>query len=608
MTDRASARSSAARPGFSFFLHAHIPWVIRHGRWPHGVEWLFEAAFATYLPLVVMARRLRDRGIGGGLTISISPILAEQLAHPLFREGLREWLDACTTTAAQESERFEREGNAAIAQLARRWEAKYRDASRLFFDELQGDLLGAFADLARSGTIELATCGATHGYFPLLGRDETIALQVVLARRTHTMHFGAEPAGMWLPEAAYRPSGWWRSPADGSRTMRAGVEEFLEREGIRYVILDSALLTGGRTIGAYLDRGARVAAPRDAPGGSARDSGAPPPALDTRAAFWMARAGDAVPHVAAFVRDPDTAQQVWSRELGYPGDPAYLEFHKKSDGGGHRYWRITGTKVDLQDKALHDPDAASQRVRVHAEHFASLVRTTLAGAGASGILAAPFDAELFGHWWAEGVEWLEEVLVRLHGEPSVRATSLAEHLDRFPPQRIVRFPEGSWGAGGRHDVWASPQLEWAWRSIHRAEDEVWSLVERARRSPHASARRVARAALRQLLLLVASDWPFLISTGGAPDYATQRLEEHADAVFRLTDLGRRALRGAVLEEREAAYLDSVEARDDPFPHLGDAVSLGEPPRAFAAQDSLEERSFRREEREDRFPRARRAIP
>jgi 1,4-alpha-glucan branching enzyme len=527
--------------------------------------------------------------------------LAEQLAHPEFKEEMRLWVDARIRTSAEEAARFAAAGESGTARLAAIWEEAYRAASSFLFGELDGDLLGAFADLERSGTIELATCGATHGYLPLLARDETIALQVALARRTHETRFGRAPQGMWLPEAAYRPAGWWRSPSDGSLTMRTGVEDFLARERIRYFLVDSALLTGGTPLGTSSDRRRRAFAAHD---GVTR----PRTPLDTRVAYWVSDTSGAHPEVAAFVRDPRTALQVWSRDSGYPGDPAYLEFHKKSEGGGHRYWRVTGADVDLADKVLYVPEEAAARVRAHAEHFASLVRATLDGAPEGGILVAPFDAELFGHWWNEGVDWLEGVLERLARDPAVRLASLADHLERNPPDAMVRFPEGSWGAGGRHDVWANPAVKWTWRSIHRAEHEVWALVERARRSPRDDARRIAIAALRQLLLLVSSDWQFLITTGSAVDYATARLELHADDALRLAELGRRALAGFAPGESDLAFVESVEARDDPFPHLADVVSLAEPPRAFAATGSLEERFFRREEREDRFPRARRASP
>jgi 1,4-alpha-glucan branching enzyme len=566
------------------------------------VEWLLEATAATYLPLIRAGRRLRARGIGGGLTISISPILAEQLAHPSFREELRRWIDARIATSAEEAERFDASGDAAKAALARRWEGAYRAERAFFFDALREDILGAFADLARTGTIELATCGATHGYFPLLARDETIALQTRLAKRTHELRFGSPPAGMWLPEAAYRPAGWWRSPTSETPVLRTGIEEFLGRDSIRYFLVDSALVTGGRAIGSSLDPTSQShVAPNAAPERLAHP-------LDTREPFWVARECGAAPEVAAFARDPATAEQVWSKDRGYPGDPAYLEFHKKSDGGGHRYWRVTGPGVDLGDKAPYDPEQASARVREHARHFVELVRAALAGAPGDRILVAPFDAELFGHWWFEGVDWLEQVIERLAAEPSVRLDSLADHLERHPPRTVVRLPEGSWGEGGHHDVWQNPKVAWTWTLIHRAEHEVWALVERARRVSSEEGQRIAAAALRQLLLLVASDWQFLITTGSAAEYATARVEQHAEAAFALAEMGRRVLAGAALDDAERAFVEELEERDDPFPHLAEVVSLCGPLREIAATGSPGARSFRREALEGRSRRGRPATP
>lgn len=595
--------STPARAGFSFFLHSHLPWVMRHGRWPHGVEWLHEATLATYLPLIAAGRRLGARGLRGGLTISISPILGEQLAHPLFAGEMRAYLEERVRTSTEEARRFESKGDDALARLARRAQDSCERAIALLFDELRGDLLGAFADLARSGVIELATCGATHGYFPLLGRDESIALQIRLARTSHEARFGQTPRGMWLPEAAYRPAGWWNSPSGGETRFRPGVEEFLARESVRYVIVDSALLLAGRAASVDPVQFAQDARSGEAIAGDDADAHG----LDPHSAYWIARAGDAPPEVACYVRDPSTALQVWSRERGYPGDPAYLEFHKKSDGGGHRYWRVTGADVDLGEKGIYDPDLAAERVRSHADHFAGLVRTSLAGAPASATLVAPFDAELFGHWWAEGVDWLEGVLTRLASDSDVALESLADRLERNPPRRAVHLPEGSWGKGGGHEVWRNPNVDWTWAMVHRAEDEVWSLVDRARRGFSSDARRIALAALRQLLLASASDWQFLMTTGSAVDYATERLRLHAEDALHLAELGRRVVAGQGLVSSERRLLEAIEARDDPFPDLASVVNLDERLRANGASDPLAAKSFRREAFVDRSRRVRPSI-
>ena len=593
---------------FSFFLHGHLPWVIHHGRWPHGLEWLLEASLATYLPLVRMGRRLRERGLHGGLTVSISPILAEQLAHATFPAEFRAYVEERIRTSQEEERRFDERGDRKLAALARFWREHYESSLQFFFEELKGDLPRAFRDLAASGTIELATCGATHGYLPLLARDESIDLQVRLARRTHESRFGALPHGMWLPEAAYRPAGWWQSPSDGTRVLRPGIEEFLAREGVHYFLVDASLLAGGKIVGTYHDR----LKGRRAPASRREHASSHEAPLDTRRSYRAANAEGESSGVSFFVRDPTTAMQVWSKDRGYPGDPEYLEFHKKSDGGGHRYWRVTGPNADLGDKDLYDPQRAGERARAHAEHFADLVRSTLHGAPDGAIAAAPFDAELFGHWWHEGIEWLELVLLHLHGDVPEKAVPqpvlLGEHEQRFPSQEVVKLPEGSWGQGGQHHVWLNPQVEWTWKKIHPAEEEVWSLVERARRSANREARRAATAALRQLLLLCASDWQFLMTTESASEYAAERVNEHAAQARRLAALGRKALAGREIDEEEWEFLEQVEERDDPFPDLALVVNLGEPPRASAVLDSPAERSSPREEFADRSPRARTAIP
>lgn len=577
--------------------------MIGHGRWPHGLEWLLEASLATYLPLVRLGRRLQERGHSGGLTISVSPILAEQLAHPVFASEFRAYLEERIRTSAEEEKRFEERGDGKLVSLARHWRQYYESALQFYFEELNGDLPGALQALADSGTIELATCGATHGYFPLLARDESIDLQVRLARHTHESRFGAPPHGMWLPEAAYRPAGWWQSPSDGTRVLRPGIEEFLSRENIHYFLVDASLLAGGKIVGTYHDRMKKSPAPPRAEHALAHEA-----PLDTRRSYRAANAEGESSGVSFFVRDPATALQVWSKDRGYPGDPEYLEFHKKSDGGGHRYWRVTGPDTDLGDKDVYHPAKAGARVRAHAEHFADLVRSALHGAPDGAIVAAPFDAELFGHWWHEGIDWLEQVLLQLHEQGAPRPISLRDHEHRFIPREVVRLPEGSWGQGGQHHVWLNPQVEWTWKKIHPAEEEVWALVERARRSPSAPARRAATAALRQLLLLCASDWQFLMTTESAAEYAALRVNEHAAHALRFAALGRKALAGKETEAEEWEFLEQIEERDNPFPDLARVVNLDESPRASAVSDSPEARSSRREGFADPSPRSRSASP
>ncbi len=558
------------RRHFSFFLHAHLPWVLGHGRWPHGVEWVCEACLGTYLPLVRTMRRLAARGVRGGVTLSISPVLAEQLANARFAPIFREYVEERERTAREDAARFRERGDAELAALAARWADFYAASLALFFEALGGDIPGAFAALERDGALELATCAATHGYLPLLGRDESVALQLELARRVHERRFGRAPDGLWLPEMAYRPEGDWRPPvgAAGAR-RRCGIEQLVGLAGFRYTTVDSALLRGGAPLGAWSDllttpRGRR---PADGPAAvSAR-----PFTADTRRSYRVGSA-DAVRSMGCFVRDAATSLQVWSGETGYPGDGAYLEFHKKSDSGGHRYWRITGPDVELGSKQPYRPEEAHARVAAHAAHFRGLVNAELEGSDDGAILVAPYDAELFGHWWFEGVAFLEAALEQLHADPRVTLTTLGRHARETPPDTVVALPEGSWGNGGGHGVWRNERVDWTWQLLLPAEEDLWTLHARAQSSEDEDVQAVMRAAARQLLLLGASDWAFLMTTDGAPDYAAERVRGHAEDVAHLLHIARRLLDPGEMTDADRAFLRRIEERDDLFPEIGDAMN------------------------------------
>jgi 1,4-alpha-glucan branching enzyme len=235
--------------------------------------------------------------------------------------------------------------------------------------------------------------------------------------------------------------------------------------------------------------------------------------------------------VDVLARCPEVSEQVWSGKIGYPGDPRYLEFHKRHGLRGLRYWRVTGTDVDLGGKHLYDPDAIPYAAYTPAVHFCDVVKARLRvhgdRTGRVGVVCAPFDAELFGHWWFEGPRFLLEVARRLTGDPEVVAATVSEVLEVAPPDKALALPEGSWGAGGDHRVWLDDELRFYWEVEYRAEDRFVDLLHRAPWSTDANVRELLTEAGRQLLLLQASDWPFVVSTRGAVDYGMRRIFEHA---------------------------------------------------------------------------------
>jgi 1,4-alpha-glucan branching enzyme len=559
---------------FSLVLHTHLPMVVNHGRWPHGSDWLNEATFECYLPLLETAHRLVAEGLSPKWTINVSPVLAEQLASPEFQKELSFYHDNVRKACVESRAHFQREGQPAIVELTYFWEEFYERMWELH-RRIGGDIPGTLADLQRAGHLEIITCAATHGYLPLLSRDESIHLQLRTAVETHTRHFGQAPRGIWLPECAYRPRYEWTAPAgpDRGRRMRPGLEELLAAHGLEYFVADSHLVAAGEPVFLYRDF---IGLKSDlGPAVASMPVGEPhTPYTPYRVA---SRGGTGT--ATAFIRDPRSTLQVWSRDHGYPGEFSYLEFHKKHHPGGLRFWKITDSARDLGTKQVYDPKVAAEKVGLQAAHFVGVVRETIEQARGErgGLVCSPYDAELFGHWWFEGPLWLEQV-VREMSRNGVRPMTLAEALVAVPPQGPLQLPEGSWGEGGDHRVWLNPDTEWTWDRVYSAERE-WVEHLRLGDGGDGELRRVLNQASRELLLLQASDWQFLITTGAARDYAERRVAEHYAEFKRLSEMAHTRRQGQPLSSDAAEILRRLERDDFVFPGLDLAWAAAPPRRA-----------------------------
>ncbi len=550
---------------FALVLHTHLPMVVNHGRWPHGSDWLCEAAFECYLPLLEVLHRLVADGISPRWSINLSPVLTEQLASPEFQKELAFYRENVLRACAESREHFTREGDHEIVKLTYFWEEFYERMWELH-RRIGGDLPGTFGDLQRQGHIEILTCAATHGYLPLLSRDESIHLQLRTAVETHKRHFGVAPRGIWLPECAYRPRYEWTAPTGHehgqSRKMRPGIEEMLATHGIEYFVADSHLIAAAAPVFLYRDY-----VPRSATVPVSATPEVRAPRRSPYHAYRIASRGG-TGHAVAFFRDPRTTLQVWSREHGYPGDYAYLEFHKKHHPGGLRFWRITDNSGNLGAKQPYDPAEAARMTSMQARHFVELARDTASKAGQGAVVCSPYDAELFGHWWFEGPTWLEHMA---RGLPAAGVTpmTLGEALNAMPPRATVSLPEGSWGEGGDHRVWLNPDTEWTWDRVYSAEAEWIDLLQHVDQvTPEV--RRVISQATRELLLLEASDWQFLITTWAARDYAERRVAEHYAEFKRLAEIARTLINGAPLSVEAAETLRRLEREDFCFPDLDPA--------------------------------------
>jgi 1,4-alpha-glucan branching enzyme len=538
--------------GLCFVFHSHLPYVLSHGRWPHGADWLSEAAAESYIPLLDVLYQLVQEGISPKMTIGLTPILCEQLRDDKFLFEFLAYLYQKQETADLNRNEYHEQGDTRMEKLAKHWVLYYSSVQDHFENVYSMDLVGAFKQLQDEGHIEIITCPATHGYLPLISEDSCIRAQLQVGMESYRRHFGRDSRGIWLPECAYRPGYDWISPLDeeGKEVPRKGIEEFLSELGFRYTIIDSHLLRGGKAIGVYLVR------------------------FEGLRKLWEQYENELGVFQEIKERSPYDVHWIGgsapsrSGEHGYPGDGNYLDFHKKKFPGGHRYWKITSAKADLGDKVVYDPDVAEERLRENAAHFADVVRGVLMENAKNEsplpVVCAPYDTELFGHWWFEGPKWLYHVLKHIHSDPQVYACTASEHLATVQAAPVVSLPEGSWGEGGFHYIWLNDGTRWTWDYVYGAEKKMVEAVEHYGHRADTSVQRLLRQMGRELLLLESSDWQFLMSTQSASDYAEMRLLGHAHAFNQLHGYLERLVSDGVLSDEEWLIVEEIESRDQPF--------------------------------------------
>jgi 1,4-alpha-glucan branching enzyme len=550
-------------------LHGHLPYVLHHGSYPHGEAWLYEGAAETYLPLLDMIGECALLKARPALTIGLTPVLLEQLAHDRFKRGFADYLSERIERSIADRREFEKTNQPHMAYLAQQWEKWHTDRLE-HFNRIDRDIPREYARRLGEGHIQILTSNATHAYMPLMLDDRSIRAQMSAGGHVSRQRLGVQPRGMWLPECAYRPHWphWQPSVWYNDVRNRPGLETFIAGAGVTHFFVDTHLITGCQPLGTWDQKHFQ--------------------AINEIQIHWDVKRGwrdvlepvgvaseAQAPQCFAMGRHPRVSEQVWSGAIGYPGNGVYLEFHKKHGERGLRYWKITNNKADLGSKDPYYPDDVAAKIYENAQHFCSVVREVLAEhrerTGRRGVCIAPFDAELFGHWWFEGPRFLRDVILTLANDKTIELATAEEAITRQVPDKVARLPEGSWGQKGDHSVWMNEQTSWMWEIEYRAETRMQELLHKL---PWRSNGRVAamlQRAGRQLLLLQASDWPFVVRTHGAVDYGIQRLAGHATQFDRASKMAEEAadptpLPPAIAELRKIE-LAEMDAHDNIFPDI-----------------------------------------
>jgi 1,4-alpha-glucan branching enzyme len=515
----------------SLILHAHLPFV-RHPEHEQFLEedWLYEAITETYIPLLQVLDGLVRDNVGFRLTMSLTPPLCSMLRDPLLQERYVRHITRLIELTGREIERTKWEP--AFHELAWFYHLRFRQARDIFCDRYGRDLVGGFRRFQELGRLEIITCAATHGFLPLMREQpQAIRAQILLARDHYRECFGCDPLGIWLPECAYVP----------------GLEDFLQEAELRWFVLDS--------------HGLLFAQPR--------------PQYGIYAPVYTT-AG-----VAAFGRDVESSRQVWSAEEGYPGDPDYRDFYRDigfdlefeyirpfihPDGircfTGVKYHRITDRTCPPPHKQPYARARAVEKAAEHAGHFmfnrCKQIEHLRGVMQREPLVVAPYDAELFGHWWFEGPEFLDFLIRKIaFDQQSFQLITPSDYLRRHPVQQLAQPAPSSWGNKGHWEVWLDSVNAWIYPHLHAAAERMTELARRHARCDGVAARAVRQAA-RELLLAQSSDWAFIMKTGSMASYAEKRTREH---LLRFNRLYEQITAGAV-DER---WLASIEWRDNIFP-------------------------------------------
>lgn len=506
---------------YSLVLHAHLPYV-RH-REPDRLEerWLYEAMTESYIPLLW---ELEAAQVQEALTISISPPVMEMLADPLLQARYEQYIKRTEQLLAKEAKR--KSATKEERDLTAFYQERFQKITR-FYLRWDKNLLNGFRALQDQGIIRCITSAATHAFLPYVKTKAAVRSQIVEALTCFERHFGHRPNGFWLPECAFTP----------------GIDQILVEEGVRYTFVDEHALL-------YAD---------------------PKPDKGSGAPVYS-------PHgLVLFPRHTRLSSKVWSSTLGYPGDVDYREFYRdiayeRDESYILPYIHPAGIRVDTgikhkrvtgmeEEKAAYVREWAEGKVRRHAADFVEAIQAEVARHGGQSyppyMMVTPFDAELFGHWWFEGPEWLGAVLRT--EQDGYRLLTAETYVHRhYRDLETVHVAFSTWGREGYGSVWLNEKNEMLYRAYHRMERDLASLSAIYRKQG-ALEERARKQLVREWMLAVSSDWAFILDGETASQYAEERFLTH---LRRFDDIKGRLQQQNV----EESWLTEIE---EDFPFLVD---------------------------------------
>ncbi len=515
----------------AFVLHAHLPYV-RHPEYDSFLEerWFFEAMTETYIPLVTFFDKLVKDRVRFRTTISISPSLLAMMEDSLLQERYEAHLSGLIELSKKEMDRTSSDPH--LHHLAGMYHGLFKGARDVYVKKYRRKISSAFLKYQKKGVVELITSSSTHAILPLISSlPKAVVAQVRNGLDYFESVFGFRPGGMWLPECAYD----------------RGLDNILSKEGINYFFMEAHGVENASISPFY-----GLHAPVFTPSG-----------------------------IAAFGRDRASTKQVWSAREGYPGDPDYREFYRDIGHDldhdyihpyiagdvrvdtGIKYHRITGRSGW---KEYYHPQIAQERASQHAGDFLykriSHIEYLASAMETKPVVVAPFDAELFGHWWFEGPQWLDYVIRKAaYDQDVLELTTPSEYLRHHPVHQTGTPASSTWGHKGYYETWLNSKTEWIYPQLHECAHRMEKLVMKNGKGRVAAlTKRALKQCMRELLLAQSSDWPFIINSGTSVEYAERRVKDHVARFHFLAN-------AIDKKDLKLKYLSAIEHMDNIFPDI-----------------------------------------
>ena len=521
-------------------LHTHMPYVMNHDMWPHGTVWLSEVVCESYLPILEVIQDLHQEGIRPTLSFDFSPILLAQLSHSnalaIFTEYVKQQIEQSEKDLDKFSKIPEAVQNIPMGEF---WKSFYEERLQTLHGMNDSSIIERFQIAEQDGLIEIMTCGLTHAYLPLLDFEQSTRMQIASSVKMHELYFAHKPRAIFLPECGYAPK---LIGENGEYYL----EDIILEQSINMIILDQQHSMK------YVDSEHDVV--RILP-----ESLRPLSQVRLQKTYKNQS-------LKVLIRHKSASDKVWSEKSGYPSHSAYLDFHKREFDSTLRYWKVTNHPEYTQEKYPYMMADAKKQAQIDAkeyvEYLEELALSYSEQVNETGVICLAFDTELFGHWWFEGPEFLSN-FIREMDRSDILSLKFPSEIQWNDSIHTVQCSAGSWGMNGTDETWKNASTMWLLDNIHDAEQRFEDRVHSIDINDQLE-KRIMDQALRELLLMQASDWPFLITKNQASDYAKERFMQHHYYFTSLIAFFDLIKSGKVLTNDQETLLARIEQVDDIF--------------------------------------------